>query len=727
MVHLAAYFLLCFLLLRPPEARAEVLGRFRVDPAGTYLVTNPPDRPKAPTAIDLGALGIRAGDLIALRLFGAYNPSQSSTDTKQLLGGVFRGSGQFLAPGQGSIVSPFVSLPSFFGNIPTDISQDFTVPAAPFIRLRVPPGATQILFTSGDSFFSDNTDPNGDLAVEISRDTTPRHPLVGVVIDIYSGALGRAPSDADAAAWLGYLQSVSASAGVPAMIQFVLGSQESRSRAVTPWQRASLLYRAVLGRAPDPAEQAALVTDLLARFNAILSFFTGAPEFQSRLAQGGPAILVTRLYQEVLGRMPDNAEVSAWVTYLTASGDIAGVVVAFVDSLEYLSKPRTLDEHVTILYRALLGRTPNPDELRPWTDYLASQFQASTVGLLGSQEFQARVQNLSGLRKLAAAQGKFIGTHIRAQSGVNPNALSDPTYTALAAREFNLVGPEFDFMWQFVHPSRDRYAFGGIDAVVAFAQQNAMTVFGHTLVWNPSRAGPNNPAWLIQGPWTRDEVITILREHITTIVGRYRGQIRHWIVVNEAFDANGMRTDSFWYQRIGPEYVELAFRWAHEADPSALLFLNDFSGEGLSAKSDVIYNAVQDMLQRGIPIHGVGLQMHLATDNPFPTPEDVAANMERLGALGLRARITEMDVKDVPPVTQSDLSRQIAHYQQMLRVCVAASSCDAFVMEGFTDRYSWINDFSSIFFPGYAALLLFDASYQPRPAYQAMVDVLSVP
>ena len=193
-----------------------------------------------------------------------------------------------------------------------------------------------------------------------------------------------------------------------------------------------------------------------------------------------------------------------------------------------------------------------------------------------------------------------------------------------------MLTPENAMKFGLVHPEPDRYDFADADYIVGFAEAHGMQVRGHNLVWHFQL-----PTWLTEGTWTRDELIDILHQHITTVVGHYRGRVAAWDVVNEAIADDGSLRDTIWLRGIGPEYIDMAFRWAHEADPDALLFYNDYAGEGLGAKSDAIYALVQGLLERGVPINGVGLQMHVSL-RWSPQPQDVAANMERLGALGLR-------------------------------------------------------------------------------------------
>jgi endo-1,4-beta-xylanase len=294
---------------------------------------------------------------------------------------------------------------------------------------------------------------------------------------------------------------------------------------------------------------------------------------------------------------------------------------------------------------------------------------------------------------------------------------NDPAYHETLTGQFSALTPENAMKFGPLCSSRGNYDFGEADAIVAVAEEHGMKVRGHTLVWHNQL-----PSWLIERQWTRDELIEILREHITTVVGHYRGRIWAWDVVNEAVEDDGSLRDTLWLQGIGPEYIEMAFRWAHEADPDALLFYNDYNGEGLGKKSDAIYALVADLRKRGVPIDGVGLQMHISLEGA-PSPEDVAANMKRLGALGLQVHITEMDVRIQEPVTEEKLAAQARIYHSMLDVCLVAPNCTAFVTWGFTDSHSWIPDF----FPGSGAALIFDEFYRPKPACSEMVGTLADP
>lgn len=317
------------------------------------------------------------------------------------------------------------------------------------------------------------------------------------------------------------------------------------------------------------------------------------------------------------------------------------------------------------------------------------------------------------LRDLAAARGIYIGTAVDAAPFEG-----DAGYRTAIAREFNVVVASLVFKFSELHPSRSEYSFEASDALVAFAEANGMAVRGHVLVWHN-----RIPGWLLDLRPSRDEAIELLREHIMTVVGRYRGRIRSWDVVNEAIDNQTyeLRQDSFWYQAIGPDYMRLAFEFAHEADPDAVLYYNDYGAEGLGRKSNAVYELVGDLVATGVPVGGVGWQMHVR--NGFHVTPDHVQNGERLNALGLEVSITELDVADPHPTTEADLASQAVAYWEVVSLCLRLPSCPAVVMWGFTDAYSWIPSF----LPGFGNATIFDGSMTPKPAYYAVLRALRTP
>ncbi|MGA7932849.1 MAG: endo-1,4-beta-xylanase [Kovacikia sp.] len=316
------------------------------------------------------------------------------------------------------------------------------------------------------------------------------------------------------------------------------------------------------------------------------------------------------------------------------------------------------------------------------------------------------------LRSLAAQRNIHIGAAVQMEP-----FRSDATYRALLAKEFNNLIPENVMKFGHIQSERDRYDFVDADALVAFAQQHQMQVHGTALVWYR-----NLPKWLTDRPWTREELLLILRQHIYTVVSRFRGQVNSWDVVNESVSPDGESLrSSIWLEGIGPEYIGLAFRWAHEADPAARLFYNDYRGEGLGKKSDRIYQLLKELKQDNIPIHGVGLQMHVGIDEP-PNFAELKTNMQRLNDLGLEVKITEMDVQIMDGIgSQADkLAAQASIYRNVLRVCLQVPNCTGLSTWGVADPFSWIRLVNHR--PD--SPLLFDDSYRRKPAYSAMQQIL---
>jgi len=324
------------------------------------------------------------------------------------------------------------------------------------------------------------------------------------------------------------------------------------------------------------------------------------------------------------------------------------------------------------------------------------------------------------LRQKADDAGLLTGTAVRSSQ------LSEPAYASTLAREYNMVEPEDAMKWWVLRPDATTYDFRQGDEAVRFAEAHRMKVRGHCLVW-----GRYNPDWLTQGHFTDQDLARLLREHITRVMKHYQGQVFAWDVVNEALDENGAMRDSLWYNQPGiglagkgTAYIEQVLRWAHEADPNALLFYNEAEGEGLNRKSDAIYAMVKDFRSRGVPIDGVGLQLHIPTLD-FDVPA-IASNIARLAALGLQVHITELDVS--LPVDSygwsgpEDLRRQAEVYRGIVRACLKSPGCTAIQTWGFTDKYSWIGSHSR---GTRGQALPFDRAYQPKSAYGAMLQELS--
>lgn len=290
----------------------------------------------------------------------------------------------------------------------------------------------------------------------------------------------------------------------------------------------------------------------------------------------------------------------------------------------------------------------------------------------------------------------------------------DSRYAAVLAREFNCVTAENEMKPMFLQPERGRFDFSTAERLLDFAGEQDMAVRGHTLVWHNQM-----PLWLRQGGFSRLVALEILRDHVQQVCAHFRGRVWCWDVVNEALnDDGGWREKSPWFQMTQTEYIERAFVWAHEADPEALLFYNDYGMELAGAKGDACYRMLRDFLDRGVPVHGVGFQGHLGVENRL---DDAFANqLRRFRDLGLAVHITEMDMGLPCPVTDEARQQQAEEYARRFRLALAAG-VSAIVLWGFTDRYSWVPSFSK---GAYDEALLFDREYQPKPAWQSVLNLL---
>ena len=309
------------------------------------------------------------------------------------------------------------------------------------------------------------------------------------------------------------------------------------------------------------------------------------------------------------------------------------------------------------------------------------------------------------LKSLADAQGKDIGVALA------PGRLTEAAYKSIADGEFNLVVPENAMKWDATEPTQGQFRWTDADAVASYAAGTGKELYGHTLVWHSQL-----PGWV--SGLSADQLRAAMNNHITTVAGRYRGKVTAWDVVNEAFsDSNGARRDSVFQQRLGDSYIAEAFRTARAADPAAKLCINDYSTDGINAKSTAIYNLVRDFKAQGVPIDCVGFQAHLIVGQ---VPGDMRANLQRFADLGVDVRITELDIRMQTPADATKLARQAADYQTVVANCLAVTRCQGVTVWGITDRYSWIPDV----FPGQGAALIWDDNYQPKPAYQAVATAL---
>jgi endo-1,4-beta-xylanase len=315
------------------------------------------------------------------------------------------------------------------------------------------------------------------------------------------------------------------------------------------------------------------------------------------------------------------------------------------------------------------------------------------------------------LRQLADTLG------IRVGSAVDYGALTtNDQYAQIFGQQFSALTPENEMKWVSVEPQQGVYTFGPADTEVQFAQQHHQLVRGHNLVWFSQL-----PNWLTAGTFTNAQLAALLKQHITTEAGHFRGKIWQWDVVNEPFNENGTLRSTLWLNALGPNYIADALRWTHEADPQAKLFLNDYNTEGIGPKSNAMYALVKKLKAQGVPIDGVGFETHL--DLQIPMQPMIKENFQRFAALGLEVAVTEMDVRITLPTTPDQLATQENVYAQLLQDCIAVPQCDDFTVWEYTDQYSWVPGV----FAGEGAADIYDENLAPKPAYAALIDALEHP
>lgn len=319
-------------------------------------------------------------------------------------------------------------------------------------------------------------------------------------------------------------------------------------------------------------------------------------------------------------------------------------------------------------------------------------------------------------------------------------------YTATLAREFNMLELENETKPPSIWVGPHEYRFDDVDFVVGkpgekgWAQAHKMKLRGHVLVYARDE-GYTLPQWLRKSEkdLTSEQAADLLHDYIRAVAGRYRGKVAMWDVANEAIDDRPNRNqfnlrDSFWFRKLGPEFLVLAFKWAHEADPKAELYYNEYGVEAGGSKAEHMLELAKWLKEKGAPITGLGLQYHVDCRTKVEPGDGHYKLVDEIRRLGLAFMITELDVampvkpaapadpaQGLVPQDPADLDRQAEVYASVARMVRASPHCHGLQTWGFTDRYSWIPGFSR---GRNGAALLFDADYRPKPAYAAVAEGL---
>jgi len=323
----------------------------------------------------------------------------------------------------------------------------------------------------------------------------------------------------------------------------------------------------------------------------------------------------------------------------------------------------------------------------------------------------------------------------------------DQRGVAIVKSQFNTITPENILKWENVHPRLGEYAFAEPDRYVGFGERNGMFIVGHTLVWHSQ-----TPRWVFfdanGNRVSRDTLLARLRDHIHTVVGRYKGRIKGWDVVNEAVDEDGSLRKSLWHEIIGPDYIEKAFQWANEADPQAELYYNDYSVENAPKRNGIV-NLVRNLQSKGIRVTAVGLQGHNRLEWPTLAQQD--STIAAFAALGVKVAITELDIDVLPRATRAQtadvsvsaapsagLNPYTAGLPDSVQQALAKRYADLFgvymkhrgtvtrvTFWGVADGDSWLNGWPVRGRTSYP--LLFDRAGQPKPAFHAVIRAAEKP
>jgi endo-1,4-beta-xylanase len=332
-------------------------------------------------------------------------------------------------------------------------------------------------------------------------------------------------------------------------------------------------------------------------------------------------------------------------------------------------------------------------------------------------------------------------------AALNPGEFTERNVrdAALVKGQFDSISPENVLKWQSVHPAPDRYDFDLSDQYVAFGEKNHMFVVGHTLVWHQQ-----TPKWVFEdakgNPVDRETLLKRMQEHIQTVVGRYKGRVNSWDVVNEALNEDGTLRQTPWMKILGEEYLVKAFEFAHEADPKADLQYNDYSLENEAKRNGAIH-LIKTLRAQGVPVTGVGLQGHYGME--WPSVDQVDAAISAFAKLGVKVMITELDVDVLPSAMQyhaADISANLELRPKLnpyanglpdsVQQTLARRYADLFgvflkhrgeltrvTFWGVTDASSWLNNWPVRGRTNYP--LLFDREGRPKPAFDAVIKAAS--
>jgi len=309
-------------------------------------------------------------------------------------------------------------------------------------------------------------------------------------------------------------------------------------------------------------------------------------------------------------------------------------------------------------------------------------------------------------------------------AAISGSGLNDSSYANVASTEHDYVTAENEMKWDSLEPNAGQFNWTSADTIVNWAVQHDMEVKGHCLVWHNQL-----PGWMSSMTGAQ-AVQDAMQRHIENVMGHFKDRVHSWDVVNEGIltdsdtgVGNPRMRNSVFYNALGEDYLDLAFQMAREQDASAKLYYNDYSIDALNDKADFAYEMVKGMVERGVPIDGVGFQMHIGPPNNEANGADVAANFKRFSDLGLEVLISEMDINRCGD--QVTAEEQLTYYHDIVQACVQLPKCVAITFWGINDGRSWLNGFSGSLCNGQSSQsLLFNDQYQPKETYNQVMNAL---
>ncbi|KAF8609333.1 family 10 glycosyl hydrolase [Ceratobasidium sp. AG-I] len=341
-------------------------------------------------------------------------------------------------------------------------------------------------------------------------------------------------------------------------------------------------------------------------------------------------------------------------------------------------------------------------------------FSALLLAALAVSDTVATPTKVKGLNTLAKnlKPSRYIGLATESYNLLNATAFGRKYAEIAESDEFGIYTPENTLKWEVIEPQPGVFNFTLGDKLFSLARQNKKKMRGHTLVWH-SQLAP----WVTANNYTAPQLKAVLKRHVQTVARHYAGQIYSWDVVNEVFNEDGTYRESIWYNTFGEDFIEWAFRWAQEADPVSLKYINDYNFESISPKTDAVVKLVKKLKAKGVPVHGIGAQAHLVVGT---VPTTFKQNLQRFANLGVDVALTELDIRLKLPVTAAKLQQQAVDYTTSVNACLGVKRCVGITLWQFTDALSWIPGV----FPTEGYALPWDATLKTKPAYDAIRKAL---